>query len=60
MDHRKLVNELSKELGREALCNYMQRVNNALDIFPLAFEEGKVNKKLYNNYLVLKEELKAA
>ncbi len=59
MDYRKLVNDLSKQLGRKALCEYMQRVNNALEIFPLAFKEGKVNKKLYSNYLVLKKEIEA-
>ena len=59
MEYRKIVTELSAQLGREALNDYMQKAGNAMEVFTMAFEDGKLSESLYNDYLVLQAEISA-
>ncbi|MEE8394093.1 MAG: hypothetical protein V3R66_07080 [Rhodospirillales bacterium] len=59
MDYRNLVNELADQLGPGVLNEYLQKASGALDVFDLAFEDGRLSQAIYNDYLTMCEEIGA-
>lgn len=54
MESQNLVAELVSQLGPKTISEYMHKTTDALDVFTLAFEDGKVSRNLYEDFLAFK------
>ncbi len=57
MQIQNMTINLRTELGRDGFMEYMAKVDNPLEVFEVAYEDGRLSETLYQSYLDFQVEI---
>ena len=57
MLHNDMTANLRDELGKFGFIEYMGKVDDPLEVFEVAYGDGRISEGLYQSYLTFRSEL---